>query len=344
LIHKSCAIDCFKHTKRCPYCRHDFQETYSQYISKKISETLDGFKREDFNFNCTDDGKTGLMIAIQNRQSEVVKKLLKLKVDLEIKDDHGNRAIHYAFDEDLLAENNETTKEYVRILPLLFERGVDPNSLDAHGKTIIHDSIIISYFDAFHLLENYPKTNWHTPDSSGYTPIAMCAMYDREYFLPAIIAQTTYSQIGNTIFGHSTLQVAAFSLAHFFDFRDFFNSLVEHSGDDCLCRVNIFGESELHTLVWMDKPDHLKYILNYQLNKGIEMSTYINMKDFSGQSPFFLACKLGYFQTMSVLFLYGADIYIANDHLITPKNIIEESKDSRLKNFYKRFEEIYIRK
>lgn len=91
------------------------------------------------------EGDTPLIIACMYRYETIVEYLLNLDADFDIKNNKGEKAVHYA---------KETTT-----LELLIRKGADVNAQDMEGKTPLMIAVALSLNLSKYLLENGARAN-----------------------------------------------------------------------------------------------------------------------------------------------------------------------------------------
>ncbi|KAL7580945.1 hypothetical protein ACA910_005762 [Epithemia clementina (nom. ined.)] len=110
----------------------------------------------------SNDGSSALMVAIEGNQVEVIRFLLNRAVDVTVKNDLGNAAIHVA------AKQEDLDKEILRFL--MHKGGVDVEARTSDGYTALHVACMHGlYENALYLLEL--GASIHTLDQHGNTAL-----------------------------------------------------------------------------------------------------------------------------------------------------------------------------
>jgi ankyrin repeat protein len=90
---------------------------------------------------------TALMIAVENMEFETVRRLLERQVDVNARDEMGQRALHFAIDAEVDEAQHQSEKTGSRIEPraemtqLLLTHGAEVKVRDAQGESPLNWAI-----------------------------------------------------------------------------------------------------------------------------------------------------------------------------------------------------------
>ncbi|KAJ8679490.1 hypothetical protein QAD02_015277 [Eretmocerus hayati] len=151
------------------------------------------------------DFERGIWYAAQSNDLERVNHLLLKGTPVDVEDDAGYTALHYAarnghdkICKKLLdhganvnaitrsgkatALHRAVSQKHLRTVELLLKANADVNQQDADGYTALHRSIISDCDQITKLL--IPKTNLDLKDKSGLTPKEMASNKNRNHLFP----------------------------------------------------------------------------------------------------------------------------------------------------------------
>ncbi|AVP88058.1 hypothetical protein phytr_11330 [Candidatus Phycorickettsia trachydisci] len=139
--------------------------------------------------------KIALIIAAQKGHTEIVKLLLEKGVDSRFQDQHGDRALYYAFKNghkdtvDALLSNKRINlshlwyairKEQVELVELLLDSQTDINYQDVSGRTFLHYAVLAKSKMMVELLIN-KGIRVNIKDKNNESPLSY-ALRDSSYF------------------------------------------------------------------------------------------------------------------------------------------------------------------
>lgn len=112
-------------------------------------------------------GRTSLMVAVQRENPKMVRCLLDLGADAEIKDQEGMNAL-------LLACNSATISS--ELVQILLDKGVDMRLTNMHGQSALHYGCYRGLFQICRLLIQSGFNVNCGPDEYGLTPIQVALL------------------------------------------------------------------------------------------------------------------------------------------------------------------------
>lgn len=167
------------------------------------------FTQNPDKINFKSDNRTCLQVAAHQGQMAVVKKLLEMGADLNIKDDVGDTALHYAAfgshsgimdvllgaGADINAVNHSMctalhiciSKKLISCIKVLLKYKPDVNIQDKLGDTPLHDAIANECSEAIELLTEYPGVNFDLRNHRGFNILHQAAIKGNSFAVECIL-------------------------------------------------------------------------------------------------------------------------------------------------------------
>ena len=105
---------------------------------------------------------TMLQYAISYNKIEIVKLLVELGSDLNVKDNFGYPLLFSIVGKCATMTEPKRLKEWHNILELFLKRGADYNAKDSKGRTALNEATVLRADDAIDLLEAYGARGRYT--------------------------------------------------------------------------------------------------------------------------------------------------------------------------------------
>ena len=236
-------------------------------------------------------GATPLMLAAQNGHVQVLRHLLELGADAEIRDGRGRAALHYA------AERGKTC-----IVRELIARGADWQCADSFGDTALHlaaangHSVVVEL-----LLDAGAPPNVHDSVFDS-TPLHKSARSGHTDAAELLLSRGANPDGGNDL-GRSALHVAAA-----YGSVQVVGALLESGASVNLRDDN--GETPLHRPAFFQ---HLDCIASL-IQKGAD----VNVQDRQGNTPLHVAASMNRDKAAALLIDAGARLETRNREGLTP--------------------------
>ena len=280
------------------------------------------------------NGNTLLHRSILKDDTEIVKALIRLDIDKNIRNNVGRSPLHYAVEQG-----------NIEIVKLLLDGGAEKEATDQEGNSLLHIAIqkgnmaIVKY-----LVES--DTDLHSKNKAGLTPIDLASVGAHlEYLQPifstkdiainqlgsdglthlyraikredlGLVKQLIYLKANVNVVnrdGYIPLQQAVSQSS-----IEIAKQLVEGGANMPVTDKN--GMSVLHIIASSAKP-HIGLVI-WLAKKGLD----VNLVDRQGNTAFHIAIENGHIELAKQLLVLGADPYVSNKAGLTPLHLACQTK------------------
>lgn len=296
-------------------------------LSQVIHRNLEGVKK------AIEDGapieikgknkKTPLILAAEQKQTEIVEYLLEKKADPSAKDNSGQTPLHKS------SLNSDTS-----IMALLIQAGAPLEAQTQKGATPLHFAVQANNIAgvAF-LVDQGAKVN--ASNKKGMTPLHI-SMKNIGNVVPRYLLGHGANYTIETKDGYTAIHYA---MAHKYGEKKV--ELLKERGETLRIKKEK-GSNLLHLACTRGLMDFVYEILN-QLEADGRLSAVINKQDQLGNTPLHYACLSANIKLATLLQEKGADLFILNNKLEKPWDLLKKRKNQILRDgndsFYDSFYE-----
>ena len=311
-----------------------------QFMKAAISNSIEELKElinEGIDIHCSDikgQEMTPLMYACFNGHIDVVKLLIKHKVNMNVKRMYdGKTALIYAVQEG-----------YYEITKLLIENGCDIFLKSLDGTTALNIALLFNWEKIIELLLFHYPTNYKF--KNGKSLLHLFVLYKNIYAVKLLLKNGFDTNIHDND-GNSPLFYAFYVSSY-----EIINLLIEHSNEnikDMLYSYNHyenydFDEPYFHSpqifkntplfmkIIYLGNIKIIKQCMKYEIDLNYMTSSYLY--------PLCIAYNYGTFKLLEFLVEQGADILFDSSETLTISNLAVEHNNIPVIKMIKRIQPI----